>query len=91
MSEHRDRLQEIYMTIGHNLTLANLTNTLDYMTNPIENRLSETVSKIRTKFSKHVGYEMAEHYSIEGPNGARKKIKLDRSLVIWDGIQPKAE
>jgi hypothetical protein len=91
MSEHRDRLKQIYMTIGHNLTLANLTNTLDYMTNPTENRLSETVSKMRTKFSKHVGYEMAEHYSIDGPNGARKKIKLDRSLVIWDGIEPKAE
>jgi hypothetical protein len=90
MSEHRERLQEVYMTVGHNLTLANLKNTMDNLTDPTENRLSEIVSKMRMKFSKHVGYDMAEHYGIDGPNGARKKIKLDRSLVVWDGIQPHA-
>lgn len=91
MSEHRERLQEVYMTVGHNLTLANLTNTLDDVTNPTENRLSEIVSKMRNKFSKHVGYEMADHYAIDGPRGARKKIKLDRTLVVWEAIAPKAE
>lgn len=91
LSEHRNRLQEIYMTVGHNLTLANLNNTLDDVTNPTENRLSEIVSRMRNKFSKHVGYEMAEHYAIDGPRGARKKIKLDRSLVVWEAIPPKAE
>lgn len=86
ISEHRDQLQEIYMTVGHNLTLANLNNTLDDLTNPTENRLSEIVSKIRNKFSKHVGNEMAEHYAIDGPRGDRKKIKLDRNLVVWDEL-----
>lgn len=90
LSEHRDRLQDVYMTVGHNLTLANLKNTLDDITNPTENRLSEIVSKMRNKFSRHVGYEMAEHYAIDGPRGSRKKIKLDRSLVVWDGISPPA-
>jgi hypothetical protein len=91
LSEHREQLQEIYMTVGHNLTLANLNNTLDDITNPMENRLSEIVSKMRNKFIRHVGSEMAEHYAIDGPRGAHKKIKLDRSMVVWEAIQPKAE
>ncbi|MFM8951324.1 MAG: hypothetical protein ACKOKB_11195, partial [Bacteroidota bacterium] len=84
LSEHREQLKEIYLTVGHNLTLANLNNTLDIVTDPTENRLSEIVSKMRNKFSKHVGHEMAEHYAIDGPRGNSKKIKLDRSLVVWD-------
>lgn len=91
LSEHREQLQEIYMTVGHNLTLANLSNTLDDVTNPMENRLSEIVSKMRNKFSRHVGEEMAEHYAIDGQRGERKKIKLDRSLVVWDDNTCQAE
>ena len=84
ISEHREQLKEIYLTVGHSLTLANLNNTLDIVTDPTENRLSEIVSKMRNKFSKHVGHEMAEHYAIDGPRGDRKKIKLDGNLVVWD-------
>ncbi len=88
MSAYRDRLEEIYMTIGHNLTLANLKNTMDNLTNPIENRLSEIASRIKSKIISHVGNDMATHYTIDGPNGGLKRIKLDRCLVVWEGIQP---
>ncbi len=89
MAQHRERIQEIYMKVGHDFTLANLKNTMDSLTDPTENRLSEITSRMRTKFVKHVGDDIAEHYTIDGPNGGLKKIKLDRQLVSWEGIEPK--
>jgi len=88
MDEHRERLNEIYDIVGHDFTLANKINTLDRITNPIENRLSEITSRIRRKMIDHLGEELSEHYCIEGPNGEAKKVTLPRNLVVWEGIQP---
>jgi hypothetical protein len=86
MDEHKNRLSEIYEIVGHNFTLATKINTLDRITNPTENRLSEIVSRIRRKLTNHLGDELAEHYIIDGPNGEAKKISLKRELVDWSGI-----
>ena len=88
MDEHRERLGEIYDRVGHDFILANRKATLERITNPIENRLSEISSRIRKKMTDHLGEDIAEHYCIEGPNGEAKKITLPRELVIWDGIEP---
>lgn len=87
MEEHKDRLSEIYDQVGHNFTLANKANTLNDLTDPTENSLSSTLSKIRRKLITHLGEELAEHYIIDGPNGEAKKIPLDRQLVDWNGFQ----
>ncbi|MGR6087981.1 MAG: hypothetical protein ACU4F9_07390 [Arcticibacter sp.] len=88
MDEHKKRLSDIYDIVGHNFTLAAKINTLERITNPTENRLSEIVSRIRRKLTNHLGDELAEHYIIDGPNGEAKKIGLNRELVDWSGFTP---
>jgi hypothetical protein len=45
------------------------------------NSLSEKLARIRQKFNKHLGEEMAAQYLVLGPNGGLKKIEIDRSNV----------
>lgn len=89
IDEHKSRLSDIYDAVGHNFTLANRTNTLNDLTDPTENSLSSTLSKIRRKLIDHLGEELASHYVIDGPNGEAKKIPLDRALVDWSEFHQK--
>ena len=87
MDEHRERLAQIYDRVGHDFILAKRKETLDRITNPVENRLSEISSRIRKKMTDHLGEDIAEHYCIEGPNGEAKKITLQRELVVWEDFR----
>lgn len=57
---------------------------VDELCSPLSNSLSEKMSKIRRKFIDLVGPEMAEAFIIKGPNGGKKKIELDRNLLLND-------
>ena len=57
---------------------------VDELCSPLSNSLSEKMSKIRRKFVDLLGPEMAEAFIIKGPNGGKKKIDLDRQLVLTE-------
>lgn len=57
---------------------------VDELCRPLSNALSEKMSKIRRKFTDLLGDELADAYSIKGPNGGHKTISLPRNLVVYE-------
>ncbi|MFN5460451.1 MAG: hypothetical protein ACK5AY_11135 [Bacteroidota bacterium] len=56
---------------------------IEDLVSPLSNSLSEKISRIRRKFVDALGMKISENYIISGENAGRKKIKLDRSRVIY--------
>lgn len=84
LHEHANWIRETYKAVGNPRTVVEMNNSINQLTDSTENSTSEKLSKIKTKIIDAVGKELAPHYIIEGPRGGRKKITLDRNLVIWE-------
>lgn len=82
--EHRKELEDIYMSISGRSDLEAMKKSIDDLTNPSMNSISEKVSKARKAFRNVVEERIAKFYYIDGKSGEPKKIVLDRSLVIWE-------
>jgi len=54
---------------------------MNKLTNILTNQLSVKISRIKKAFVDAIGESLAENYIIEGGNGERKGIKLNRGLV----------
>lgn len=54
------------------------------LTDPLKYSISEKCIRIREKFLEVMNAETARHYIISGERGKARKIRLDRSLVIWE-------
>jgi hypothetical protein len=59
---------------------------VDTLVSVTGNAASENISRIKRKLVNALGDELAAHYCIQGANGARKFIQLDRSLVTREGL-----
>lgn len=81
MGDHKNELKSILNIISRNNDIDLINSGVDELCAYNSNSLSEKISRIRRKFKDLLGNEMAEHYSIKGPNGEIKKIELDRRLV----------
>jgi hypothetical protein len=57
---------------------------VDTLVSVTGNAASENISRIKKRFTDALGLEVAVQYCIQGPNGGRKSIRLDRNLVLWE-------
>ena len=78
--DHRNELLGYMQQVSRNDDPASIVRMVDELCNAEKNALSERMSKIRSKFVRLLGSDMAEFYSINGPNGGEKKIKLPAEL-----------
>ena len=83
LCEHQQWLEDTYKLLG-NGTVAEMRNSIEQLINPVENSVSEKISRIRNKIEQLTGNDLSDYYVIEGPRGERKKIKLDRNLVTYE-------
>lgn len=81
--EHKQWLEETYSVLG-NGTIADMRNSIEQLINPIENSVSEKISRIRNKIEQITGEDLAGYYIIEGLRGEKKTIKLDRNLIAFE-------
>ncbi|WP_439882335.1 hypothetical protein ACSX1A_04040 [Pontibacter sp. MBLB2868] len=51
------------------------------LTDPLDNSMSEKITRIKSKFTKELGAETAKYYSIQGERGQLRKILLNRTMV----------
>jgi hypothetical protein len=65
--------------------IAAMRNSIRALTDPLENSLNEKISRIKSKFTRALGPELATHYYIaKERNETAYKIKIDRELVNYD-------
>jgi hypothetical protein len=78
MHKYKAELTDLVKSLSRSDNPADISYSIDALCMPDSNSLSEKLARIRNKFNKHLGEEMAAQYIVSGPNGGLKKINLDR-------------
>lgn len=81
LSEYEDELLSIYREISLREKPDDVVESIQAMTNPLNNSVNEKCSRIRAAFLMLVAEELAVEYFITGRKGEVKRIRLDRGLV----------
>lgn len=83
LRDYRDELLSIYKNVTTHEDLARAMESINAMTDPLNNSVNEKCSRIRAAFLQVVADDIANKYYITGFKGEPKKIRIDRSLVIF--------
>lgn len=95
LSEHREELKELYMKITNRVSSDAINDTINRLTDPLDNAINEKCSRIKTAFAAHLDefslryYIIAGHTTRQFPSSNRvwferkKTIMLPRNLVEY--------
>lgn len=84
LPDYRKELTGIYVKLKPYGMNERVMKSIEDVTNPTLNSINEKCARIRGAFISRFEEDLAQHYYIFGFRGDPKKIKLDRSLVIWE-------
>ena len=84
LPDHEQEIRKIYGQVSNTDIVALLENRVKALCTNKDDCLSQIISRIRSKFEKALGAEMAAPYLISGDSGQKRKIGLDRKLVAFD-------
>ena len=80
--DYKHELTEIYSKLAKTGSTQEIEIKIASLTNPTESSTPEKVSKIKTKFNSALGEDNAVNYIISGERGEKKKINLNRELIV---------
>lgn len=83
LRDYRDELLSIYKNVTTHEDLTRAIESINAMTDPLNNSVNEKCSRIRAAFLQVVADEIAENYYITGLKGEPKQIRIDRTKVIF--------
>ena len=81
--DYRNELRRIYEKITNRTSTGVIDDSIDKLTNPLNNSINEKCSRIRESFVKLIDKSLAEYYYISGTKSQAKRITLPRNLVEW--------
>ena len=73
----------IYERVCKNDDLAKMQESIERLINPFDNSICEKCAAIKKAFLLNISDEVAKNYYINGAQGEKKGISLDRNLVEW--------
>ena len=82
--ENKEEIKSSYENLSVLLDEDRITQSIEQLTNPLENSASEKISRINRKIKRAVGDELAIPYLISGARGEAKGIALDRQYVTYE-------
>ena len=83
LSDYKKEIAQIYSRIARYDNPNTIEESIDNLLNPLRNTANENICRIKSAFFRHLDPSEAEPYLIIGPQGEKKAIKLDRSLVKY--------
>lgn len=83
ISNHRTELSTLVHRLSKSDNKAVIESGVESLCIINSNSLSEKLARIRSKFEKLIGAEMAAHFIVSGPNGELKKINLEPSKITF--------
>lgn len=84
LQDHKTELYSIYAPISNKSDKNEIKNSVELLVDPLSEKICIHVARIKAAFKNLMAEDLAANYYIKGPQGERKSISLDRSLVIWD-------
>ena len=83
--DYREELMGLYKKIKGGLFYEkSAQNSIDKLTNHLDNSIYEKISRIKESFTIHIHDRLAKYYYIDGKKNEVKKILLPRELVVWE-------
>jgi hypothetical protein len=86
LQDHKGALKKLYGNFCKQSDPHLLNKTIEVLINPLENDVNVILSRINRKIKEAVGEPLLHYYSIKGERGEKKYIKLDRELLIHNGV-----
>lgn len=83
LTDHKEELTRLYQRLSNQTNCDAITRAIDLLVNPLENDINIVLSRINRKIKDAVGDSLQDFYSIRGDRGEKKRIKLDRELVVY--------
>ncbi len=83
ISKHREELSALVHQLSRSDDKLVIESGIDSLCKSNSNSLSKKLARIKSKFEKHLGIDLAVQYIISGPNGGEKKINLEPSKIIF--------
>ncbi len=82
LTDFKEEMYGIYAEISGADNINEMRARINDMANITTGSASEKISKIKSKFIKAIGEELAKHYYIQGGNGEVKKVNLDKKGLL---------
>lgn len=83
LSEWKNELLGLYCRCAGRVADEEVRQSVDKLTDPLNNSLNEKCSRIREAFLREMDDTIARNYYITGDRATPKRIQLDRELVEW--------
>lgn len=84
LSSYSAELEQIYTTISHRSDVEAMKNTIRALVEPFGSSIHISRSRLAKCLEKRLGKEGARAYGIIGPNGQKKVIDIDRTMLEWE-------
>lgn len=83
---YKNELTEIYCKLTKRVSMKNVEKSMEDLSNPFSNSLSEKCSRIRKTLVNLMDDRIAQHYYITKGRNQLKRIDLDRGLVVFEDV-----
>ena len=80
--DHKEELNTLYARFSNQTNQKSFENAIALLLNPSDNDINTILSRINRKIKDAVGEQLLDFYSIKGERNEKKRIKLDRELVV---------
>ena len=91
LPDYRKELTSIYLLLRPYGLTDRVENSIESVTNPMQNSINEKCARIRKLFSSLLPKSVAKYYAISGKRGEAKKIDLVRANVVWKCKLPNSQ
>lgn len=84
LQDYKKELSEIYGRVCNNDDPQKMEESIARLTDPLDNSICEKCAAVKKAFVLNVSDTVAKNYYINGTQGEKKGISLDRNLVEWE-------
>lgn len=82
--DYYDEILSIYTELSTRNAWIDVVSSVEDLAKAYSSSMSEKISKIRNEFMRNIDFHLAKNYFIWGERGERKRILLDRQLVVFE-------
>lgn len=84
LQDYKQELREIYGRVCTNDDLEKMEQSISRLIDPFDNSICEKCAAVKKAFVMNVSDTVAKNYYVNGSQGEKKSISLDRNLVEWE-------
>ena len=82
LQDYKEELNKTYARLSNQSNSETIMAAIEIMVNPTDNDMNVLLSRINKKIKDAVGPTLLDYYSIKGERAEKKRIKIDRELII---------